>query len=360
MKISNFDRIDIIGGNVSGLVAGIELTKKGIPFTIYEKAVWDKPCGGAFGKNFYNYLKNNGVSIKVNTVKKSIFASKYVKMEEIPYKFYITKRKHLQEELIKKIKKSSIKFEKINKTNVNQLSKVILVATGISGLSKYLLNKDFPYLGRYQYYLLKGKDYPEWDPTLTLFYWIPEIKGYAWVFPTINGFVDIGIGGFINTNQKLYYKQFLYWLKQHYNLKDPGSILKKSLVSWGIPMWSNEFSKKVIHYENKNKQLRIGIGDAVDLPQIVSAGGIENAINSSRFLINETNLINPNLLDIDLKEYIKALYNKIPLKSHKIPIRLTEKIVYSNLLLHPSLLVGKITNRVIKKFSDNLIDLLAN
>jgi flavin-dependent dehydrogenase len=278
MRISNFDHIDIIGGNVSGLVAGIELTKKGIPYTIYEKGIWDKPCGGAFGQDFHQYLNKNGISIEVNPVTSTIFASKYVKMEEIPYKFYITKRKHLQEELLKKIPKQSFKMEKIDKKNIDQLSKVIFVATGISGLSKYLLNKDFANLGRYQYFLLKGEDYPAWDPKTSLFYWIPEIKGYAWVFPTINGFVDIGIGGFVNTDQKKYYRQFLHWLNKNYDLKNPNRVLNKPLVSWGIPMWSNTTPKKVVYFENKMKQIRVGIGDAVDLPQIVSAGGIENAI----------------------------------------------------------------------------------
>ena len=224
MRLSNFDHIDIIGGNISGLVAGIELTKKKIPYTIYEKGIWDKPCGGAFGQDFYKYLKENQISIDVNLVTNSVFASKYVKIEEIPYKFYITKRKHLQEELFKKIPENNLKIEKVDKKNIDKMSNFIFVATGISGLSKSLLKKDFPYLGRYQYYLLNGKDYAAWDQKTSLFYWIPEIRGYAWVFPTINGLVDIGIGGFDNANQKKYYREFLHWLNKNYDLKNPNKI----------------------------------------------------------------------------------------------------------------------------------------
>ena len=358
MKLSNYDHIDIIGGNVSGLVAGIELSKKRLPFMIYEKGIWDKPCGGAFGQNFHKYLKENHISLNTNLITNSVFASKYGKIDEIPYKFYITKRKHLQEELMKKIPENNLKIEKVDKKDIKKMSKIIFVATGISGLSKYLLKKDFPYLGRYQYYLLKYKDFPAWDSNTSLFYWIPEIQGYAWVFPTINGFVDIGIGGFENANQKKYYGEFLNWLSKNYDLKNPKKVMNKTLVSWGIPMWSPKIPKKIIHYERTMKQLRIGLGDAVDLPQIVSAGGIENAINSSQLLVDSITHLEPNTLDIDIDHYINGIFHKLPLRSNIISVRLAEKIVYSHFLLHPSIFLGKLGNKLITRFTSNLTDLL--
>jgi len=98
--------ITIIGGNIAGLSAAYHLAQKGCRVTVYEKKIWDKPCGGAISAQFAGYLKNH-VGIRLNAASEPILpircgfqSTQWVLIQGV---FVVTSRYQLQNALMAKL-----------------------------------------------------------------------------------------------------------------------------------------------------------------------------------------------------------------------------------------------------------------
>ena len=219
MLIKNTKKVDIIGGNISGLSFALECLEKKIPFVVHEKHIWDKPCGGGFGEELLDFLSEKNIKIQSNHVKTATFGNKYFNLENIPFDVKVAKRRHIQEQMIRAIPEEFVKMEQVTKDSVKSLSKLLVVATGINGFSKYLLQNNFTNLGRFQYSFYNEDTLKNWDFEHMYWYVIPEIQGYAWIFPSTDGDIDVGIGGMIPKNMDIHLRKFLKQVKRKYNIK---------------------------------------------------------------------------------------------------------------------------------------------
>lgn len=334
MLIKNSDHIDIIGGNISGLTLALELLDKKVPFTLHEKQIWNKPCGGGYGLVLKNYLRTKNISVPYNNVKTATFGNQYFNIENLPFDVQVAKRSQIQEEIMYAIPQEFIKMEQVTKESVKDLSKLLVVATGINGFTKYLMQKEFTNLGRYQYCYFNDETMKGWDFEHMFWYVIPEIKGYAWIFPSTEGDIDVGIGGLKSDHQELYFNRFLAHVQKKYGVKIKRDNSNKRLRSWGIPMWDNKKPKKVFTVNKEINKYCVAIGDAAEAAQIVSAGGIENALLTSISLANSLTVENSTIL-FDLDTYQHALTTKLPLPSHPITMQMIDKITKSKMLFDP-------------------------
>ena len=278
------NEIAIIGGNISGISTAFGLIKKSIPVQLYETAIWDKPCGGGFGRNFARMLSDIGVNIPVRYTNDLIIATAYKKVEvRIP--LAIASRRKLQEALLAVLGKNNgvtinlgqkLDFSK----DFDKFQKINVVAAGVSGFSRQALSKSLNDVGTFQYQLLNASNSLE-DFDATIFYFLPRLKGYAWLFPAPEGKVDIGVGGLTKTttaDRNLELAKFVRWCNRTYDLDINAKAKSRS---WGIPI---PISKpgKIVH--KLGGKTFVGVGDAIELPDPVTAAGIESAWASGQLV----------------------------------------------------------------------------
>ena len=307
--VTTFDdsskRVVVIGGNISGLSTALCLGSKGIPTALYEEKIWSKPCGGGFGIGFSKELRSLGVAIPFKYVRWLVLADKHKKVE-IVVPLAIVSRYKLQESLIEIAKKN--KFIEVHlgtKLNFmrdfNTFQDINVVATGTSGFSRQALGKSLTDVGMFQYQLIQAKgDLENFDATI--FYLLPKYQGYAWLFPAPEGKVDIGVGGLSKTadwDKEL--SKFIYWVDRTYGFKI--KLAQKSR-SWGIPIPINKPGKIARRYNNK---FFVGVGDAIELPDSITAAGIEPAWFSGQLLGHSIK----SASEINLKEYANSLEKKL-------------------------------------------------
>ncbi|MHA2102943.1 MAG: hypothetical protein ACW981_05910 [Candidatus Hodarchaeales archaeon] len=296
--------VSIIGGNISGLATAIKLSEKSspVPCNIYEakSEAWDKPCGGGFGIAWGDMLRTKySLKIPLKKCKSIIIGSKYNYIE-LPVPLYVSSRKKMQNELLQYLENiDTVKIHLNRRMNFtkdwSKFSKINVVATGINGFSKQALNKSFRELGIFKYSLI---DSPDESFSATIFYMIPEIKGYAWLFPAPNGKLDIGIGSLTNSLRlDREFNKFLLWVQRKFNLSIKHN---QSFISWGIPIPLKKPGK--IARKIKNKTF-VGVGDAIELADPATAAGIEPAWYSGEIL--SKNIKSHN--EIDIKGYYNEL-----------------------------------------------------
>ncbi|MHA1982953.1 MAG: hypothetical protein ACW967_01285 [Candidatus Hodarchaeales archaeon] len=296
--------VSIIGGNLSGLATAIKLTEKSnpVPCEIFEakSEAWDKPCGGGFGIAWGDMLRNKySLKIPLKRCNAIIIGSKFNYIE-LPAPLYVSSRKQMQNELLHYLESSdTVKIHLNRRMNFtkdwSKFSNLNVVATGINGFSKQALNKSFRELGIFKYSVI---DSPNESFSATIFYMIPEIKGYAWLFPAPNGKIDIGIGSLINSiNLDKELNKFFLWVNRKFDLSVKPN---QSLISWGIPIPLKKPGK--IARKLKNKTF-VGVGDAIELADPATAAGIEPAWYSGEIL--SKHIKSPN--EIDIKGYYNEL-----------------------------------------------------
>ena len=298
-------RVVVIGGNISGLSAALCLGSKGIPTALYEEKIWSKPCGGGFGIGFSKELRNLGVKVPFKYVRWLVLADKHKKVE-IVVPLAIASRYKLQESLLEIAKKNTFidvhLGEKLNfSRDFNTFQDINVVATGTSGFSRQALGKSLNGVGMFQYQLVQAQGNVE-NFDATIFYMLPKHQGYAWLFPAPEGKIDIGVGGLskdANWDKELY--DFMSWLDRTYGFKI--KIAKKSR-SWGIPIPINKPGKIARRYNNK---LFVGVGDAIELPDSITAAGIEPAWFSGQLVGNAIK----STTELDLQEYAHNLEKKL-------------------------------------------------
>ena len=106
-------------------------------------------------------------------------------------------------------------------------------------------------------------------------------------------------------------------------------------------------------YNKKQNKIHIGIGDAIGVAQIFTAGGIENALASSQFLSNSI-LKESTGIQFDIQEYYNQIYNNLPLPSKGFQMNFLLNILNSTPLTTFSLamtgsffpVVDKLVNRL--------------
>ena len=294
----------IAGGNIAGLSVALHLAKKQINCEVYEShnQPWSKPCGGGFGTGFGDFLKKEYKELRevpFRFAKTLILASKY-KYINLKIPLYVTSRRKLQEGLINAAVNRNIPVKKKKKLYFDRdfdiFQKINVVATGVSGFTRKALNTEFIELGRYQYQLVE--DTTPKGFSSTIFYIQPEIKGYSWLFPGIDGKMDVGIGTLekaVNLEKK--YQEFRLWVYRTFDIKIPPV---KKFIKWGIPL---SIAKPGNAVNFNNGKLFVGVGDSIQLPDPATAAGIEPAWFSGEILAK--NIENEN--KIDLKGYSKDL-----------------------------------------------------
>ena len=301
-------KVVVIGGNISGLSTTLSLSKKNIPTILYEEKIWAKPCGGGFGFGLTSTLKDLGVNIPFRYVKWLTVANKYKKVD-IVVPLTIVSRYKLQESLMNVVKqKSNVTVEigrKLNFTHdFDKFQNINVVASGINGFSRQALCKSLSDVGMYQYQLIKAESEDLVNFDATIFYMLPKLQGYAWLFPAPEGMLDVGIGGLgkgVNWDREL--EKFMLWVKREYG--QTIKIAKKSR-SWGIPVPMNKPGRIARRYKNK---LFVGVGDAIELADSITAAGIEPAWFSGQLLgdsISSATTIDLRKYAVDLEERLRA------------------------------------------------------
>ena len=339
---SEDQRVVVIGGNISGLSTVLALSKKNIPTTLYEEKIWAKPCGGGFGFGLTHTLKELGVDIPFRYIKYLTIANKYKKVD-IAMPLTVASRYKLQNALMDIVKqKENVTVNLGRKLNFShdfdKFQAINVVATGINGFSRQALGKTLSDVGMFQYQLIKTQNEDLANFNSTIFYMMPKQQGYAWMFPAPEGMIDIGIGGLgkgVDWNKGL--KKFLLWFKHEYG--QDIKLTKKSR-SWGIPIPMNKpgrISRRLKH------KLFVGVGDAIELADSITAAGIEPAWFSGQLLADS--ILSPTT--IDLRKYAISLEDKL----HSANItsvwqRLGTKVARNNLLF--SLLFELIPNKLVK------------
>jgi len=298
--------VTIIGGNLSGISTALALAQKKIPIQchIYESHLeaWDKPCGGGFGLGLGVTLKEKlGINIPFRYTKTIIVANSF-KYFEFPLSLIIASRRKLQAALFERMQQEDsihlhlgkqIRFKKDWKL----FQDINIVATGINGFTKQALKKQLRDVGRFQYQLVSGS-IDHFDSVI--FYMIPKAKGYAWLFPAPEGVVDIGIGGLAkNYDFDLGLQKFNLWVQRKFDIR---LKLKKRSRSWGIPIPIKKPGRIARRFKNK---LFIGVGDAVEIPDPVTAAGIEGGWFSGELVADAIK----NASTIDLQQYATTLQN---------------------------------------------------
>ncbi|MHA2363443.1 MAG: hypothetical protein ACXAC7_05770 [Candidatus Hodarchaeales archaeon] len=272
--------ITIVGGNISGLSTALALHEKGIECEVYEKTIWEKPCGGAFGINFVNILKNLDIKVPIRKIEAVTVTNGFKTIEHIPAPMYISSRYAIQKELYELVIKKGIPVHLGNLINFNKdfnkLSALTVVASGINRFSLLALNrKKFNDLARLKYIFIKGTSDSNYNECI--FYLLPRKKGYAWYFPStsINGmnYVDIGVGGLdSDTDWKKVLDDFIKWLWRKYKLRF--QYRSKDIRGWGLPFGMEKLTNNVLWRKHKGK-LFVGVGDAIELVHPAFGSGIE-------------------------------------------------------------------------------------
>lgn len=342
MATTEEKKVVVIGGNISGLSTALSLSNKNIPTTLYEDKIWAKPCGGGFGFGLTHTLKELGVNIPFKYIKWVTIANQYKKVEVV-IPLTVVSRYKLQNSLMNIVQqKSNVDVQlgrKLNfKTDFDKFQDINVVATGINGFSRQALGKSLSGVGMFQYQLLDSESENLADIDTMIFYMLPKHQGYAWLFPAPDDKIDIGIGGLakgVNWNKEL--EKFTVWVKRQY-----GSTikLKKKSRSWGIPMPMNKPGKIANRHNNK---LFVGVGDAIELADTITAAGIEPAWFSGQLLGDS--ITSPT--EIDLRGYATSLEEKLRSANITTTVaRIGTKIARSNIMF--PLIFNLVPNRLVK------------
>lgn len=315
--------IAIIGGNIAGLSAAYHLAEKGCRVTVYEKKIWDKPCGGAISTQFAAYLKNhmgirlNAVSQPVRPVRCGFHSTPSVLM---PGLFVIISRYHLQKELIARLRMHpnvEVVFRQVNATDRDVFTPQTVLATGYSALTRKIIQRQW---NNREYALIckgRGAMEPRLAPKSHLMIFNTEIRGYGWIFFQNDGQFNLGTGGLINKTRL--FKEFERFRRQsverfHY----PELPLEEPAVLWKVPIALKPASKPLA-FKRQAAQF-IGVGDALGLAHPIVAAGIEPAWQSG-WLLGEAYM--PEKGAVDVSRYRTLLKKNLHLTSRKPIDRVT-------------------------------------
>jgi len=341
--------VTIIGGNISGLSTAYYLSKKGCPVKVYEKKIWDKPCGGAITIEFARYLeKELGITTQTagEPFKKIDFVfnnGKYVESEGL---FVIISRYHLQEQLINRLRREpgiEIIFKKVSLKDHNLFSSQTIAATGFGGLTKKIIKEEW-YNREYALTLkCEGKLNDNRAADSHMLYFDSRLKGYGWFFAGKKSSFNMGIGGLID--KKNLYKQydaFVKLIEKRFSYRFRPTSLPKL---WKIPIRVDNWNSPVSF--NHNQFEFLGVGDVLGLAHPIIAAGIEPAWQSG-WLLAES-------FDTDKKKFNKDRYRYLMKKNLQLTSRKPLDIVMASMLRFESFPFKDQVSYVLLKLMKNLI-----
>ena len=308
--------IAIIGGNIAGLSAAYHLARKGCPVTVYERKIWDKPCGGAITIEYAHYLKNEiGIDIHgadhcIPRIRFYFSGQHYIETEGL---FVTISRQNLQQQLISRLEKEpniNIVFKHMTHKDYGQFSAQTVLATGYSGFTRQIIEKEWD--NREYALALKHAGYNKKAPQQPahVMAFDSSLKGYGWFFCGSNNYFNIGIGGLIKKeiiNDK--YEEFVRSINDRFSY-DICPV--SSPDAWKIPISLNNWNTPISFYKNGTEF--IGTGDAIGLAHPVIAAGIEPAWQSGWLLGESYDQVSHSF---DITRYRLLLKKNLQLTSRK-------------------------------------------
>jgi len=241
------DNITILGGNVAGCTAAILLAEKGYDITIYEKKIWDKPCGGLLPNEYVEWFKRKDV----------FFDDRYVAKR---YLMMVNYRDELA-----------------------QNSALTIVATGHNRLARTLLGLQYKIQ---ENSVCRVAEFPT-DEQLDFFLYAHDtysaVSGYGWVFAK-QGRINIGLLSF---DQKFpIYKRFgrfIDMLETRLNVELKDNMEKGKVFSAKLPTDVNSLEKPMFNERNGN--LYVGTGDSIGIVNPAIGAGLVNSVKSAEELV---------------------------------------------------------------------------
>lgn len=279
----NRSELTIIGGNIAGLASAYYLAKKGMIVNLYEKNVWNKPCGGAISLEFNEFLKNElGIILDeadtyIPRMKVGLWSGRHVDVEGV---FTVTTRKDLQEKLLNRIKQEpniQYKQQEVKLNDIELFTPQTIIATGYSGFTHKIMNRQWDHQDKAQILRFDGKITNKSHPEAHLIVLDNKMVGYGWVFLGKGDHINIGLGGVGKPSfvKKRYY-DFFALIKNKYGYEiDPYQAKPQG---WGLPIPINKWKYPVA--VKKNGIEFIGVGDALGLAHPILGAGIEPAWQS--------------------------------------------------------------------------------
>lgn len=287
------DDITILGGNVAGCTAAILLAEQGYDITIYEKKIWDKPCGGLLPNEYVRWFESKDVFFDDRYV-----AKRYLLM--VNYRVYektIDKplqsesglsRLEIQEKLIKRVKELGVgvKTEKVTLERADELaqnSALTIVATGHNRLAWTLLGRQNK---PQETSVCRVAEFPT-DEQLDFFLYAHDTysaaSGYGWVFAK-QGRVNIGL---LNFEQKSpiskRFDKFIDMLETRLNVELKDNMKKGKVFGGKLPTDVNTLEKPMFNERNGN--LYIGTGDAIGIVNPAIGAGLVNSVKTAEELV---------------------------------------------------------------------------
>ncbi|MHA2227217.1 MAG: NAD(P)-binding protein [Candidatus Hodarchaeales archaeon] len=273
----------IVGGNISGLSAAYYLSKKGYQVSIYESKIWNKPCGGAISVEFNQYLREElDIELEesdhfVPRFKVGLWNGRHIEDEGI---FTVTTRYDLQNRLIRRLQEENnveIIQRRILSTDTDLFTTQTVVATGYSGFSKQIMEREWEFNNRALTLRFDGKIPKCSYPNAHLIVLDPSKMGYGWVFIGKDNHLNIGVGGLASNDElKQRYIGFFRMLKANYGYNI--NLPQQKPQSWVLPLPVNK-SKYSVSTMRDGIEF-IGVGDVLGLAHSLSGAGIEPAWQS--------------------------------------------------------------------------------
>lgn len=333
--------LSIIGGNIAGLGVALNMQKQfpGVQVTVYEKEIWNKPCGALVSTEFIEMLREkHGVKLQyihevdgmsVTTMK----GSKEVKAK-IPLS--LINRYDLQLAMsnafnsnnkqgsnICLVDKKTI-YRLVKSNDDNLFTPQTVVASGYSGITNELLNRKWKKNDVSQIYRFDGNCNTSGDNDRILICVDIKNSGYGWFFKGKADHVNMGYGSLqpAATN-KVNYFEFLNLLSERFGIEFE-QLADINPVGYGLPMPVPK--GKYSYYHNQRGKCFIGVGDAIGLAHPVLGAGVEPAWQSARVLVDTW-----NGEKFDVSAYSKNLLKTIKATSQRRLARTACRFLRSSL-----------------------------
>ncbi|MFW9997826.1 MAG: NAD(P)/FAD-dependent oxidoreductase, partial [Candidatus Odinarchaeota archaeon] len=281
--------ISIIGGNVAGLSAAYHLSKKGFLVTVYEKKIWNKPCGGAISLEFERYLREElAIELEeydpiVPSLRVGLWSGRYVEDEGV---FTVNTRYDLQKKIIEKLREElgiDIIEKYVSTSDKSIFSPQTVVATGYSGFTREIMEQKF--MDRMFIQRFDGKLGCN-HPNAHLIVLDNRVMGYGWIFIGKNSYFNIGFGADVSKEvlSERYYS-FIEMVNRRYGYEiDP---IKAKPRRWVLPLPVHKAKYPVAKVRNGVEF--IGVGDVLGLAHPITGAGIEPAWQSGWVLAASVN-----------------------------------------------------------------------
>jgi flavin-dependent dehydrogenase len=307
----------VIGGNVAGLSAAFHLARKGCRVTVYERGVWEKPCGGGISLAFARHLNRLfGLSGKgFQAPPRSLRIAFQTRQSALlPPLFAVVSRYEMQKQLMERISRHplvDVVLQTVGADDTRLFTPQTVLATGSSALTRRLL----PAGGNGREYALalkvRGKTGPGMERTAHLISMKSRINGYGWIFFEADGSFNMGIGGLISRSRL---KEEFELFRQETRLHQGCTRLETDGAGgvWKIPI-ARQPDLQPVAFCHAGTEF-IGVGDVLGLAHPILAAGIEPAWQSGR-LLAESYLAEKKALDAG--RYRRLLRKNLALTSRK-------------------------------------------